>query len=170
MINRLHGHRWLRTGGVAMGLASLQLLQACKGVLDVSLPGKVPESALASPGLAITLVNGVQADFECAYSEYVHDTGLWSNELNALLGLPNGAAAGPAPTPIGGTPQTNPGAPTGLAPSGPGPGGMAGAGGGLSGGYLGGGLMGGGGLGGLTGGAYGSWTQDGISPLYINRV
>lgn len=92
MINRLHGHRWLRTGGVAMGLASLQLLQACKGVLDVSLPGKVPESALASPGLAITLVNGVQADFECAYSEYVHDTGLWSNEL--LNSSANGEVVG----------------------------------------------------------------------------
>jgi hypothetical protein len=92
MINRLHGHRGLRAGGVAIALASLQLLQACQGVLDVSLPGKVPESALAGPGLAITLVNGVQADFECAFSEYVHDTGLWSNEL--LNSSANGEVVG----------------------------------------------------------------------------
>jgi hypothetical protein len=81
MLNRLRRLRRLRALGTALGFASLQLLQACQGVLDVSLPGKVPESALASPSLAITMVNGVQADFECAFSEYVHDTGLWSNEL-----------------------------------------------------------------------------------------
>jgi hypothetical protein len=92
MINRLHGPHWLRSAGAALGLASLQLVQACQGVLDVSLPGKVPESALASPGLALTLVNGVQADFECAFSEYVHDTGLWSNEL--LNSSANGEVVG----------------------------------------------------------------------------
>jgi hypothetical protein len=92
MLNRLHRHRWLRGSRVALGLGSLQLLQACQGVLDVSLPGKVPESALASPGLATTMVNGVQADFECAFSEYVHDTGLWSNEL--LNSSANGEVVG----------------------------------------------------------------------------
>src|SRR4030088_713775 len=92
MTNRLHGPHWLRSAGVALGLGSLQLLQACNGVLEVSLPGKVPESALASPGLAITLVNGVQGDFECAFSEYVHDTGLWSNEL--LNSSANGEVVG----------------------------------------------------------------------------
>jgi hypothetical protein len=92
MINRLHRHRRLRACTVALGFGSLQLLQACQGVLDVSLPGKVPESALASPGLATTLVNGVQGDFECAFSEYVHDTGLWSNEL--LNSSANGEVVG----------------------------------------------------------------------------
>ena len=92
MSNRLHRLRWLRACGTALGLGSLQLLQACNGVLDVSLPGKVPQSALASPGLAITLVNGVQGDFECAFSEYVHDTGLWSNET--LNSSANGEVVG----------------------------------------------------------------------------
>jgi hypothetical protein len=80
MLTRLHGRRRLRTVSAAVALSSLQLLQACQGVLDVSLPGKVPASALESPGLATTMVAGAQADFECAFSEYVHDTGLWSNE------------------------------------------------------------------------------------------
>jgi hypothetical protein len=92
MFNRLHGHQRLRMCGAAIALGSLQLLQACQGVLDVSLPGKVPASALESPGLAITMVNGVQADFECAFSEYVHDTGLWSNEL--LNSSANGEVVG----------------------------------------------------------------------------
>jgi hypothetical protein len=92
MLNRSHGHRWLRGSCAALALGSLQLVQACQGVLDVSLPGKVPASALASPGLSTTLVNGVQADFECAFSEYVHDTGLWSNEL--LNSSANGEVVG----------------------------------------------------------------------------
>jgi hypothetical protein len=81
MLNGLRRHRRVRTCSAVIALASLQLLQACTGVLDVSLPGKVPSSALDSPGLATTMVAGAQADFECAFSEYVHDTGLWSNEL-----------------------------------------------------------------------------------------
>lgn len=80
MINRLHGRRRLRVYGAALALASLELTQGCKGVLDVALPGKVPATALESPGLVTTLVAGAQADFECAFAEYVHDTGLWSNE------------------------------------------------------------------------------------------
>jgi hypothetical protein len=92
MSNRLHRHRWLRGCSAALALGSLQLVQACQGVLDVSLPGKVPASALASPGLSTTLVNGAQADFECAFSEYVHDTGLWSNET--LNSSANGEVVG----------------------------------------------------------------------------
>ena len=80
MFSRLR-YRRLRACSAALALGSLQLLEACQGVLDVSLPGKVPATALESPGLATTMVSGVQADFECAFSEYVHDTGLWSNEL-----------------------------------------------------------------------------------------
>ena len=92
MLNRYHRHRGLRTYGAALALGSLQLVQACNGLLDVSLPGKVPASALTSPGLATTLVSGVQADFECAFSEYVHDTGLWSNET--LNSSSNGEVVG----------------------------------------------------------------------------
>ena len=58
-----------------------QLLSACEGILDVELPGQVREKALDNPVLASTLVVSAQADFECAFSEFVHTTGLWSNEL-----------------------------------------------------------------------------------------
>jgi hypothetical protein len=57
------------------------LLAACNDVLDVKLPGRVREEALDNPALASTLVAGAQADFECAFTEFVHTTGLWSNEL-----------------------------------------------------------------------------------------
>jgi hypothetical protein len=68
-------------------LAAASLLAACSGVLDVSLPGTVSADALDSPSLAPTLVDGAQADFECAYTEYVLTTATWSNEmLNASGG------------------------------------------------------------------------------------
>ena len=92
MFIRSSRERWLRNCTAAVALGSIELLQACQGVLDVSLPGKVPAAALASPGLATTLVNGAQADFECAFTEYVHDTGLWSNEL--LNSSANGEVVG----------------------------------------------------------------------------
>jgi hypothetical protein len=56
-------------------------IAGCNGVLDVSLPGKVDAGALDNPALANTMVTSAQADFECAFSEYVHSTGLWANEL-----------------------------------------------------------------------------------------
>ena len=92
MPNRFREHRGLRTCYAMIALGNLLLLPACKGILDVSLPGKVPEAALDSPLLATTMVGGVQADFECAFSEYVHDTGLWSNEL--LNSSANGEVVG----------------------------------------------------------------------------
>jgi starch-binding outer membrane protein, SusD/RagB family len=68
-------------------LALTPLLVACQGVLDVSLPGNVDASALDQPSLAATLVDGAQADFECAFSQYVETTATWSNEvLNASGG------------------------------------------------------------------------------------
>ena len=92
MFNPFRARRTLRRASACVAIASLQLLQACQGVLDVSLPGKVPASALGSPGLATTMVNGAQADFECAFSEYVHDTGLWANET--LNSSSNGEVVG----------------------------------------------------------------------------
>jgi hypothetical protein len=56
-------------------------IAACNGILDVSLPGKVDAGVLDNPALAATMVTSAQADFECAFSEYVHSTGLWANEL-----------------------------------------------------------------------------------------
>ncbi|MEO8334494.1 MAG: RagB/SusD family nutrient uptake outer membrane protein [bacterium] len=71
-----------RTGSARVGLVfAAQLLTACQGVLDVSLPGNVSADALDAPSLAPTLVDGTQADFECAFTQYVESTALWSNEV-----------------------------------------------------------------------------------------
>ena len=66
---------------MALVLALTQLLTACQGVLDVSLPGNVNAAALEAASLAPTLVDGAQADFECAFSQYVETTATWSNEV-----------------------------------------------------------------------------------------
>ncbi len=71
-----------RATGVGVALViTAQLLAACQGVLDVSLPGNVSASALDAPSLAPTLVDGAQADFECAFTQYVESTALWANEV-----------------------------------------------------------------------------------------
>ena len=92
MFNRTQRASRLRMSAAVIAVGCLQLVTACKGVLDVQLPGKVPASSLESAGLAKTVTNGAQADFECAFSEYVHDTGLWSNEL--LNSSANGEVVG----------------------------------------------------------------------------
>jgi starch-binding outer membrane protein, SusD/RagB family len=81
MTNRLHRSRRARAAHVGLVLAAAQLLTACSGVLDVSLPGNVAASALDQPSLATTIVDGAQADFECAFSQYVETTATWSNEV-----------------------------------------------------------------------------------------
>jgi hypothetical protein len=65
---------------VALSL-SLLLLTACKGILDVSLPGKVTTEALDNPLQAQVLANGVVLDFECAWSNYVTATNALSDQL-----------------------------------------------------------------------------------------
>jgi hypothetical protein len=62
-------------------LLATWLLSGCSGVLDIAIPGNVAASALDSPALATTMVDGVQADFECAFSQYVQTTAAWSNEM-----------------------------------------------------------------------------------------
>jgi hypothetical protein len=87
MSKHLHTQRTMGTACIGLALASGLLLTACQGVLDVSLPGSVEASALDAPSLAPTLVDGAQADFECAFTQYVESTALWSNEvLNASGG------------------------------------------------------------------------------------
>ena len=83
-MNRMSRHTGAprRHGAMFAGLLLLGFVAGgCKGVLEVELPGRVKSEALASPGLAITMVASTQGDFECAFSEFVHTTGLWSNEL-----------------------------------------------------------------------------------------
>jgi hypothetical protein len=66
---------------VGLALGAAQLLTACQGVLDVSIPGNVEASALDAPSLATTVVDGAQADFECAFTQYVETTATWANEV-----------------------------------------------------------------------------------------
>ena len=70
---------WTAHAGLVLVLTLL--LTACQGVLDVSLPGNVDAAALEAASLAPTLVDGAQADFECAFSQYVETTATWSNEV-----------------------------------------------------------------------------------------
>jgi hypothetical protein len=81
MTNRLNRSRRARTAQVGLALVTAQLLTACSGLLDVSLPGNVAATALDQPSLATTLVDGAQADFECAFSQYVETTATWANEV-----------------------------------------------------------------------------------------
>lgn len=84
---RSSGSRHIGAACAGLVLASALALTACQGVLDVSLPGSVEASALGVPALAPTLVDGAQADFECAFTQYVESTATWANEvLNASGG------------------------------------------------------------------------------------
>lgn len=57
------------------------VLLGCDSLLDVELPGQVPEEALDDPSRASTLVTGVVADFECAYNNYTFGSSAHSDEF-----------------------------------------------------------------------------------------
>ena len=106
MTSRLYRSRRARAAHVGLALAAAQLLTACSSMLDVSLPGNVAASALDQPSLATTLVDGAQADFECAFSQYVETTATWSNEvLNSSGGAEVVGWSSRAIFPEGGTTQ-----------------------------------------------------------------
>jgi len=65
----------------ALLCASLLCQNACKNILEVSLPGKVTSDALDNPLQAQVLANGVVLDFECAWSNYVTATNALSDQL-----------------------------------------------------------------------------------------
>ena len=56
-------------------------LTACKDILEVELPGRVPDAALNDPALAPVLVQGAIADFECALANYTTATALLTDEM-----------------------------------------------------------------------------------------
>jgi hypothetical protein len=56
-------------------------LTACKDILEVDLPGRVPDAALNDPALAPVLVQGAVADFECALANYATATALLTDEM-----------------------------------------------------------------------------------------
>lgn len=62
-------------------LAAIVLTAACGSVLDVEAPGLIPADDLNDPSKAGLLVNGVIADFDCAYGAYVVLTGIMTDEL-----------------------------------------------------------------------------------------
>lgn len=69
--------RAARAAAIALTLS----LTACGDFLAVDLPTRVPAEVLNNPSLAGTLVLGAQADFECAFSEYIVSTGAWTDEF-----------------------------------------------------------------------------------------
>ena len=66
---------------VALLCAIMALQGGCKGILDVSLPGKVTSDALNNPLQAQVLANGAVLDFECAWSNYVLASNALSDQL-----------------------------------------------------------------------------------------
>lgn len=61
-------------------------LAACDSLLEVDIPGRVPEEALDNPRLANTLVNSVIADVECSWDNYVAAAAHHSDEWIASSG------------------------------------------------------------------------------------
>src|SRR5678816_2211638 len=73
-------------------LVALPLAAACTEIttLKQENPGQLDASGLYVPRNAQLLVNGVIADFECAFSRYVFGTALFSDELtNSFSGSNN---------------------------------------------------------------------------------
>ncbi len=68
----------LSVGLLALGVA---FLAGCDSLLDVELPGQVPEESLEDPELADAMVSGVVADFECAYNNYTFGAAAHSDEF-----------------------------------------------------------------------------------------
>ena len=73
-------------------LALAALAAACdtESLLEVEVPGRVPEEALDNPALAQTLVNGVISDLECAWDSWVGLAAVHSDQFihssgNALM-------------------------------------------------------------------------------------
>jgi hypothetical protein len=90
-MHRIGKHR--RGKGLALGALALGVTFAgCDSLLDVTLPGATPADALDDPSYATLLVTGVQADFECAFSNYVFISGHMAGELigaqSALATIP----------------------------------------------------------------------------------
>jgi hypothetical protein len=64
-------------------IAFTMLSSACDSsdLLEVDVPGRVPEEALNNPALAGTLVNGVMSDLECAWDSWVALAAIHSDQF-----------------------------------------------------------------------------------------
>ncbi len=73
--------RCYRSVGVGLAVGAVLTLSGCEDLLDVELPGATTASALEDPSFAALLTLSVQAEFECAYSNYAWSSGIISGEL-----------------------------------------------------------------------------------------
>lgn len=73
----------MRIGLRALLACAAPALVACdlEDLLDVEVPGAVPEDALSDPELANTLVASVIADLECAWDDYTAVSAIHSDEF-----------------------------------------------------------------------------------------
>jgi starch-binding outer membrane protein, SusD/RagB family len=72
-----------------LALAALTALLGgvgCSDILDVELPGRIPSRLLDDPTTAPTLAASVEADFECAFSNYVSTTATLSDQFLGASG------------------------------------------------------------------------------------
>ena len=76
------GRRGLRLAATMLVVAACTDLTA----LEQANPGQVSASTIYTPQNAQLLVNGVIADFECAFSRYVVGSGLFTDELSNAIG------------------------------------------------------------------------------------
>jgi hypothetical protein len=76
---RRASHRGRQRRVWASALLVAASLGACN--LDVTTPSRLKESELNNPGSAQILASGAQADFQCAFGDYVVVSGLISGEL-----------------------------------------------------------------------------------------
>ena len=72
--------RWLALNARSAVLMA-GIIAACKGLLDVQSPTRVPARNLEDPARAALLVQSAIADFECALANYVTATGVLTDEL-----------------------------------------------------------------------------------------
>ncbi|HET7459049.1 MAG TPA: hypothetical protein VFJ74_15480 [Gemmatimonadaceae bacterium] len=69
-------------GGALLAFAATASLAVAACNLDVTTPSRLQASKLNTPSAALTLVEGAQADFQCAFGNYLVVSGLISGELS----------------------------------------------------------------------------------------
>jgi SusD family len=73
--------RAARLTGLLLGVCAAASACNFGTILDVHVPGRVPESALNDPSLAPTLAAGVVSDLECAWDNYVAAAAMIGDEF-----------------------------------------------------------------------------------------
>jgi hypothetical protein len=64
-----------------VAVLALGVVTACKGLLDVSVPSRIPATPLETPANAVLLANGAIADLDCAIGSYAVVAGELTDEL-----------------------------------------------------------------------------------------